>query len=45
MPPALRLAPVRHESDFFAEVERLKTGLDRDRERAQAEEPSRAKSE
>jgi hypothetical protein len=35
MPPALRLAPVRDESDFFAEVERLKSGLDRDRQRAQ----------
>jgi hypothetical protein len=31
MPPALRLGPVRGESDFFAEIERLKTGLDRDR--------------
>jgi hypothetical protein len=31
MPPALRLGPVRDESDFFAEIERLKTGLDRDR--------------
>jgi hypothetical protein len=45
MPPALRLAPVRGESDFFAEVERLKIGLDGDRRRAQAEEPSRPKSE
>jgi hypothetical protein len=35
MPPVLRLAPVRGESDFFAEVERLKSGLDRDRERVQ----------
>jgi hypothetical protein len=34
MPPVLRLAPVRDESDFFAEVERLKTGLDKDRQRA-----------
>jgi hypothetical protein len=41
MPPALRLAPVRDESDFFAQVERLKTGLDRDRQRAQAEDPDR----
>jgi hypothetical protein len=32
MPPALRLGPVRDESDFFAEIERLKTGLDRDRD-------------
>jgi hypothetical protein len=31
MPPALRLGPVRDEGDFFAEIERLKTGLDRDR--------------
>jgi hypothetical protein len=31
MPPALRLGPVRDESDFFAEIERLKSGLDRDR--------------
>jgi hypothetical protein len=37
MPPALRLVPVRDESDFFADVERLKTGLDRDR--VQAREP------
>jgi pSer/pThr/pTyr-binding forkhead associated (FHA) protein len=34
LPPALRLAPVRAESDFFAEIEHLKTGLDRDRQRA-----------
>jgi hypothetical protein len=34
LPPALRLAPVRAEGDFFAEIERLKTGLDRDRQRA-----------
>jgi pSer/pThr/pTyr-binding forkhead associated (FHA) protein len=34
MPPALRLAPVRDESDFFAEIERLKAGLDRDRSQA-----------
>jgi hypothetical protein len=31
MPPALRLAPLRDEGDFFADVERLKAGLDRDR--------------
>jgi hypothetical protein len=41
MPPALRLAPVRDESDFFAEVERLRTGLDRDRQRARAEDIGR----
>jgi hypothetical protein len=35
MPPALRLAPLRDESDFFADVERLKAGLDRDRAQAQ----------
>jgi hypothetical protein len=31
MPPALRLAPVRGENDFFAGVAQLKTRLDRDR--------------
>ncbi len=31
MPPAFRLAPVRNEGDYFADVERLKAGLDRDR--------------
>jgi hypothetical protein len=35
MPPALRLAPLRDESDFFADVARLKAGLDRDRAQAQ----------
>jgi hypothetical protein len=34
MPPALRLAPVRDENDFFAEIERLKGPLDRDRTRS-----------
>ncbi|MBO0752516.1 MAG: FHA domain-containing protein [Bradyrhizobiaceae bacterium] len=34
MPPAFRLAPVRDEGDFFADVERLKAGLDRDRAQA-----------
>ncbi len=34
MPPALRLVPVQDENDFFAEVERLKAGLDKDRVRA-----------
>lgn len=33
MPPAFRLAPVRNEGDYFADVERLKAGLDRDRTR------------
>jgi hypothetical protein len=31
MPPGLRLAPVRDESDFFADIAQLKTRLDRDR--------------
>jgi hypothetical protein len=31
LPPALHLGPVRGESDFFAEIERLKAGLDSDR--------------
>jgi Inner membrane component of T3SS, cytoplasmic domain len=31
LPPALHLGPVRNESDFFAEIERLKAGLDHDR--------------
>ncbi len=31
MPPAFRLAPLRSESAFFADVERLKGRLDRDR--------------
>ena len=34
LPPGLRLAPLRDESDFFADVERLKTGLDHDRAQA-----------
>jgi hypothetical protein len=37
LPPALRLAPVRNESDFFAEIERLKAGLDHDRAPPRAE--------
>jgi hypothetical protein len=41
MPPALRLAPVRDESDFFAEIERLKTGLDRDRTQARGGDTGR----
>jgi hypothetical protein len=39
MPPALRLVPVRGENDFFAEVEHLKTGLDRDRMQARERNP------
>jgi FHA domain-containing protein len=31
LPPALRLAPVQDENAFFAEIEQLKTKLDRDR--------------
>jgi hypothetical protein len=31
MPPSLRLAPVRDENAFFAEIEQLKVKLDRDR--------------
>jgi hypothetical protein len=31
LPPALHLGPVRGEGDFFAEIERLKAGLDSDR--------------
>jgi hypothetical protein len=31
LPPVLRLAPVRDENSFFAEIEQLKTKLDRDR--------------
>jgi hypothetical protein len=34
MPPALRVAPVHDESDFFAEIELLKARLDRDRTRS-----------
>jgi hypothetical protein len=41
MPPMLRLAPVRDESTFFAEVGRLKTGLDRDRTQARADDAGR----
>jgi hypothetical protein len=33
MPPAFRLAPVHDEAKFFAGIERLKTALDRDREK------------
>jgi hypothetical protein len=36
LPPALRLAPLQDEAAFFAGVEQLKSGLDRDR----AEEPA-----
>ncbi len=41
MPPAFRLAPVRDETDFFAEIERLKSGLDRDRNQARADNAGR----
>jgi FHA domain-containing protein len=34
MPPALRLAPIRAEKDFFADVANLKTKVDRDRQDA-----------
>ena len=34
LPPALRVAPVRTDAVFFADVERLKAQLDRDRQRA-----------
>jgi hypothetical protein len=37
MPPSLRLAPVRDESAFFAEIEELKIRLDRDRTQAPAD--------
>jgi hypothetical protein len=42
MPPAFRLAPVRDESDFFAEIERLKAGLDRDRVKSRADDAGRS---
>jgi hypothetical protein len=35
LPPTLRLTRLQRESDFFAEIERLKIGLDRDRATAQ----------
>src|SRR5262252_3092093 len=41
MPPVLRLAPVRDESAFFAEIEELKTMLDKDRTQAQANDAGR----
>lgn len=41
MPPMLRLAPVRDENAFFAEIEQLKITLDRDRTRALADTPDR----
>jgi hypothetical protein len=37
MPPSLRLAPVRDESAFFADIEELKIRLDRDRTQARAD--------
>jgi len=36
MPPVLRLAPVSDENTFFAEIEGLKTMLDKDRAQARA---------
>jgi hypothetical protein len=41
MPPMLRLAPVHDESTFFAEIERLKAGLDMDRTQARADDAAR----
>jgi hypothetical protein len=38
MPPMLRLAPVHDQSTFFAEIERLKAGLDMDRTQAPADD-------
>jgi hypothetical protein len=38
MPPMLRLAPVRDESTFFVEIERLKAGLDMDRAQARTDD-------
>ena len=41
MPPMLRLAPVRDQSTFFAEIERLKAGLDMERTQARADDAAR----
>jgi hypothetical protein len=41
MPPSLRLAPVRDERDFFADIARLKVRLDRDREEALRDDAER----
>jgi FHA domain-containing protein len=41
LPPALRLAPVHDENAFFAEIEQLKTKLDRDRTDDSGEESDR----
>ena len=41
LPPALRLAPVRDENTFFAEIEHLKTKLDSDRTQARADDAGR----
>jgi hypothetical protein len=41
LPPALRLASVREESAFFADVARLKERLDRDRQEALRDNPER----
>jgi hypothetical protein len=41
MPPMLRLAPVRDQSAFFGEIERLKAGLDMDRTQGRADDAAR----
>lgn len=41
LPPVLRLAPVQDENSFFAEIERLKTTLDRDRAETPGDESGR----
>ena len=41
LPPALRLAPAQDENAFFAEIEQLKTKLDRDRTDDPSEDSSR----
>ena len=41
MPPVLRLAPVRDESAFFAEIDGLKTMIDKDRAQARANDAGR----
>jgi hypothetical protein len=41
MPPSLRLAPVRDENAFFADIEQLKIRLDRDRIQARGDDAGR----
>jgi hypothetical protein len=41
MPPSLRLAPVRGDGDFFADIARLKIRLDRDRQDALRDDAAR----